>query len=30
VEIKLDSEEIAYLEELYQPKVILGHSYPGK
>ena len=30
VEIKLDGEEIAYLEELYQPKVILGHGYPSK
>lgn len=26
VDIKLSSEDIAYLEELYQPKPILGHS----
>jgi 1-deoxyxylulose-5-phosphate synthase len=30
VEISLSAEEISYLEELYQPKTILGHGYPTK
>jgi 1-deoxyxylulose-5-phosphate synthase len=30
VDIQLSTEEIAYLEELYQPKAILGHGYPSK
>ena len=30
VQIPLSSEEISYLEQLYQPKVILGHGYPSK